>query len=172
MRKSLLTIILFLGTVGLLFAQTNDKEELEREKREIQNELKEIQGMFGSRIKFIFRDFPLPMHDKAYDAAVAAEAAGMQGKFWDMHNMEKPTMSTSTSPWLNHCQGAISLTFDDGVHQRAAERETRTRDSAQTQQTEQSISKREETYENESDDRETYKEKGDGDERASNRANQ
>jgi protein-disulfide isomerase len=47
----------------------------------------QIQGIFGSRIKFIFRNFPLPMHDKAYDAAVAAEAAGMQGKFWDMHNL-------------------------------------------------------------------------------------
>jgi protein-disulfide isomerase len=47
----------------------------------------QIQGMYGSRIKFIFRNFPLPMHDKAYDAAVAAEAAGMQGKFWDMHNL-------------------------------------------------------------------------------------
>src|SRR5439155_25484733 len=33
----------------------------------------QIQGIFGSRIKFIFRNFPLPMHDKAYDAAVAAE---------------------------------------------------------------------------------------------------
>ena len=49
--------------------------------------MKQIQGIFGSRIKFIFRHFPLPMHDKAYDAAVAAEAAGMQGKFWDMHNL-------------------------------------------------------------------------------------
>jgi Protein-disulfide isomerase len=47
----------------------------------------QIQGIFGSRIKLIFRNFPLPMHDKAYDAAVAAEAAGMQGKFWDMHNL-------------------------------------------------------------------------------------
>jgi septal ring factor EnvC (AmiA/AmiB activator) len=47
MHKSFLTIILFLGTMGLLFAQTNDKEELEREKREIQNELKEIQGMYN-----------------------------------------------------------------------------------------------------------------------------
>src|SRR3954462_4086818 len=49
--------------------------------------MKQIQGIFGSRIKFIFRHFPLPMHDKAYDAAVSAEAAGMQGKFWDMHNL-------------------------------------------------------------------------------------
>jgi protein-disulfide isomerase len=51
--------------------------------------MKQIQGMFGSRVKFIFRNFPLPMHDKAYDAAIAAEAAGLQGseKFWAMHNL-------------------------------------------------------------------------------------
>lgn len=51
--------------------------------------LKEIQQIYGSRIKFIFRNFPLQMHDKAYDAAVATEAAAMQGsdKFWAMHNL-------------------------------------------------------------------------------------
>jgi protein-disulfide isomerase len=48
--------------------------------------LKQVQSIYGSRIKFIFRNFPLQMHDKAYEAAVASEAAGMQGKFWDMHN--------------------------------------------------------------------------------------
>ncbi|HYJ89736.1 MAG TPA: thioredoxin domain-containing protein [Pyrinomonadaceae bacterium] len=49
--------------------------------------LHEVQSLYGPRIKFIFRNFPLPMHDKAYDAAVAAEAAGIQGqdKFWAMH---------------------------------------------------------------------------------------
>jgi protein-disulfide isomerase len=50
--------------------------------------MKQIQAIYGTRIKFIFRHYPLPMHDKAYDAAVAAEAAGLQGseKFWAMHN--------------------------------------------------------------------------------------
>ena len=48
--------------------------------------LKEVQSTYGSRIKFIFRHFPLQMHDKAYDAAVAAEAAGMQGKFWALQD--------------------------------------------------------------------------------------
>ena len=49
----------------------------------------EIKSVYGNRIKFIFRDFPLniPAHDKSYEAAVAAEAAGMQGKFWDMQNL-------------------------------------------------------------------------------------
>ncbi|MEP6945405.1 MAG: thioredoxin domain-containing protein [Acidobacteriota bacterium] len=51
--------------------------------------MNQIKSIYGSRIKFIFRSFPLaiPAHDKAYDAAVAAEAAGMQGKFWEMQNM-------------------------------------------------------------------------------------
>lgn len=51
--------------------------------------LSEIKSLYGSRIHFVFRNFPLaiPAHDKAYDAAVAAEAAGMQGKFWDMQNL-------------------------------------------------------------------------------------
>lgn len=52
--------------------------------------MNEIKSLYGSRIKFIFRNYPLaiPAHDKAYDAAVAAEAAGMQNpnKFWEMQN--------------------------------------------------------------------------------------
>lgn len=49
--------------------------------------LNEIKSMYGGRIRFIFRNYPLDMHDKAYDAAVAADAAGLQGKFWDMQNI-------------------------------------------------------------------------------------
>ncbi len=49
--------------------------------------IKEVIATYGSRIKFIFRSFPLTtIHDKAYDAAVAAEAAGIQGKYWEMQN--------------------------------------------------------------------------------------
>lgn len=50
--------------------------------------MKEVQSIYGSRIKFMFRHYPLaiPAHDKAFDAAVAAEAAGMQGKFWAMQD--------------------------------------------------------------------------------------
>ncbi len=52
--------------------------------------MKELQSIYGSKIRFIFRHNPLaiPAHDKAYDAAVAAEAAGMQdrNKFWVMQD--------------------------------------------------------------------------------------
>jgi len=59
--------------------------------------MKQIQSVYGSRIKFIFRNFPLQMHDKAYDAAVASEAAGIQGKFWDMHNQLYTNQKTWSS---------------------------------------------------------------------------
>lgn len=37
---------------------------------------------------FVFRNFPITeSHPAAYMAAVAAEAAGRQGKFWEMHNL-------------------------------------------------------------------------------------
>jgi len=51
--------------------------------------MNEIKSTYGSRIRFIFRNYPLaiPAHDKSYEAAVAAEAAGLQGKFWDLQNL-------------------------------------------------------------------------------------
>ena len=65
--------------------------------------LKEITSLYGNRIRFIFRNYPLaiPGHDKAYDAAVAVEAAGMQdrAKFWDMQNqLFVNQQAWSTSP--------------------------------------------------------------------------
>ncbi len=63
--------------------------------------MNEVYAKYGNQIKFVFRNFPLkiPAHDKAYDAAVATEAAAIQGKFWEMHNllfMNQKTWSTST----------------------------------------------------------------------------
>jgi protein-disulfide isomerase len=61
--------------------------------------MNELKSTYGSRIHFIFRNFPLsiPAHDKAYNAAVAAEAAGLQGKFWDMQNLLFTNQKTWTA---------------------------------------------------------------------------
>jgi len=40
----------------------------------------------GNNVQYTFRHFPLKMHKIADLAAVAAEAAGRQGKFWDMQD--------------------------------------------------------------------------------------
>ena len=50
--------------------------------------LKSIQRKLGNKLKFIFRNFPLAeMHPDATRAAVAAEIAASQGKFWEMHDI-------------------------------------------------------------------------------------
>jgi protein-disulfide isomerase len=41
---------------------------------------------YRGTIRYEFRHFPLPIHPNAVQAAVVAEAAGLQGKFWEMHN--------------------------------------------------------------------------------------
>ncbi len=38
------------------------------------------------KVRFVFKDFPLSFHDKATPAALAAECAGEQDKYWDMHD--------------------------------------------------------------------------------------
>ncbi|HSG06141.1 MAG TPA: thioredoxin domain-containing protein [Nitrospiria bacterium] len=48
--------------------------------------LKRLFEEFGDRILFIYRHFPLKQHAHAELAARAAEAAGKQGKFWEMHD--------------------------------------------------------------------------------------
>jgi|SRR5580765_2167704 protein-disulfide isomerase len=51
-------------------------------------ELKKIEAEFGDKLKVIFRELPLlPMHEHALMAAQAAEAAGVQGRFWEMHDL-------------------------------------------------------------------------------------
>jgi protein-disulfide isomerase len=42
----------------------------------------------GNKLRFVFRHFPLRQsHPHAFRAACAAEAAGLQGKFWEMHDL-------------------------------------------------------------------------------------
>jgi protein-disulfide isomerase len=49
--------------------------------------LDKIVKQYQPSVRVIFRNFPLAMHQHARDAAVAAEAAGLQGRFWEMHDM-------------------------------------------------------------------------------------
>ena len=50
--------------------------------------LKTMEKEFGSQLRVVFRHFPLAQtHPHAVSAARATEAAGLQGKFWEMHDM-------------------------------------------------------------------------------------
>jgi NhaA family Na+:H+ antiporter len=47
----------------------------------------EVRERLGDRVRFVFRHLPIPnVHPHALDAANAAEAAGEQGAFWDLHD--------------------------------------------------------------------------------------
>lgn len=49
--------------------------------------VKEMMKEFGDQLKFVFRNFPLSeLHQYARAAALMAEAAATQGKFWQMHD--------------------------------------------------------------------------------------
>jgi protein-disulfide isomerase len=49
---------------------------------------KALQQTLGDNLRFAYRHFPLSqIHPHSYQAAEAAEAAGAQGRFWEMHDM-------------------------------------------------------------------------------------
>jgi predicted DsbA family dithiol-disulfide isomerase len=49
--------------------------------------LKQIEQEYGSRLKVVYKDFPLPMHKNSEKASEAARCAGEQGKFWEYHDV-------------------------------------------------------------------------------------
>lgn len=50
--------------------------------------VKRIQQALEDELLFVFRNFPLTqIHPHALNAARAAEAAGLQDRFWEMHDM-------------------------------------------------------------------------------------
>ncbi len=78
-------------------------------------DVQKLKEEFKDDITFIFRNFPLPGHANAQPAAQAAEAAGEQGKFWEMHDRLFETQSGWSSladPTSLFVQYAESLGLD------------------------------------------------------------
>ncbi|MDB5143443.1 MAG: DsbA family protein [Mucilaginibacter sp.] len=72
--------------------------------------VKELQRELGSRLKFTFRNFPLrDVHVHAFTAAVAAEAAGLQGKYWQMHDIIFENQRNLTTNSLIGYAGRLGL---------------------------------------------------------------
>lgn len=69
--------------------------------------LEQMHAEFGDNLRITFREFPLvPTHQHAMAAASAAEAAGLQGKFWEMHKLLYDNQKT----W--HDQFDVRPTFE------------------------------------------------------------
>ena len=51
-------------------------------------DLKQVESEYGSKLCVIFREYPIQqIHPHAVEAARAAEAAGLQNRFWEMHDL-------------------------------------------------------------------------------------
>ncbi|HEX8141548.1 MAG TPA: thioredoxin domain-containing protein [Pyrinomonadaceae bacterium] len=80
--------------------------------------LKTIEGQYGERLRFVFRQYPLTtMHPHALIAAQAAEAAGLQGRFWEMHdrlyeNQQKWTTEVDPRPLFINYARDVGLDVD------------------------------------------------------------
>jgi protein-disulfide isomerase len=55
--------------------------------QKIHPDLEKLQKEYGNRLALVYKDYPLPMHPYAQKAAEAARCAGVQGKFWEFHDM-------------------------------------------------------------------------------------
>lgn len=49
--------------------------------------IRPLEKDYGSRLRIVFWHFPLPNHKHGREAALAAEAASLQGQFWEMHDL-------------------------------------------------------------------------------------
>jgi protein-disulfide isomerase len=49
--------------------------------------LARLQAEFPDTVKITFKDFPLPTHERALPAALAARCAGAQGRYWEYHDL-------------------------------------------------------------------------------------
>jgi NhaA family Na+:H+ antiporter len=81
--------------------------------------VKQLLERFGDRLRFVFRHMPLAdLHPRAPAAAQAAEAAGAQGRFWEMHDrLFEHQLELRDSDLRGHAQ-AIALDverFDSAV---------------------------------------------------------
>jgi protein-disulfide isomerase len=77
----------------------------------------ELVKEYDPHLRIVFRNFPLQMHQHARDAALAAEAAGLQGRFWEMHDLlyrEQATWSKAdnTRELFESYAGMIGLNQD------------------------------------------------------------
>jgi predicted DsbA family dithiol-disulfide isomerase len=79
--------------------------------------LQKLERDYEKRLVVVFREHPLKMHHFALDAARGAEAAGLQGKFWEMHDALYRNRATwvpaaYVTPYLVQYASEIGLDVD------------------------------------------------------------
>ena len=82
-----------------------------------------MQQELGEQLRFIYRNFPLTeIHPHALHAALAAEAADVQGKFWEMHDYIFHHQHTLADADLEHFAETVGLDLQQYTRDMAARR--------------------------------------------------
>ena len=67
--------------------------------------LRNLENHYGERLSVIFRQHPLVQHQHAAKAARASEAAGLQGRFWEMHDL----LYLKRSAWVRTTDPSVAF---------------------------------------------------------------
>jgi protein-disulfide isomerase len=59
--------------------------------------IKQLLTNFAGKINYVFRNYAISYHANALSSSYAAEAAGLQGKYWEMHDI----LYSNQSEWSN-----------------------------------------------------------------------
>ena len=74
--------------------------------------IKQVIEQYKGDLKFVYRHYPLDQHKNARLAASAAEAAGAQGKFWEMHDLLFKNQTNLSQDAINGLAIELKLDMD------------------------------------------------------------
>jgi len=74
--------------------------------------IEQVLKAYPKDVKFVYKNFPLPFHQNAMPAAKAAVAAGMQGKFYEMHDKLFANSRNLSEDFYVKAAGEIGLDVD------------------------------------------------------------
>ncbi|MEA2601156.1 MAG: hypothetical protein QOF89_2148 [Acidobacteriota bacterium] len=75
--------------------------------------LEQVKQKYGDKVRIVFRQFPLPMHQNAQKAAEAALCANDQGKFWQLHDAMFSNQGALSVDQLKAKAAELGLKADD-----------------------------------------------------------
>jgi len=71
--------------------------------------VKQVLSTYGNKIRFVYRNYPLPSHPNAHPAAEAAQCANEQGQFWAYHDRLFADQSKLSDADLKASAAALGL---------------------------------------------------------------
>ncbi len=90
--------------------------------RQAYREIEKVEHQLGDGVRFAFRHFPLTqIHPHAASAAAAAEAAALQGRFWEIHDLLYHRQRALEDEDLRHYAAELGLDLEHFEHDRVAE---------------------------------------------------